>query len=91
MLTKPMVVKGSELHVNVDSWRGRVKVEVLNADDCQPLLGYTLDESIAAMVDSIDEPIRWKEKTDVAELRGRTVRLRFSLLQSEIYAFWFTN
>ena len=63
-----------------DSWRGRVKVEVLNADDGQPLPGYTFDENIAAMVDSIDEPMRWKEKPDLADLRGRTVRLRFSLL-----------
>ena len=51
--------------------------------------GYTFDESVAAMVDSIDEPIRWKEKADVTELRGKTVRLRFSLLEAEIYAFWF--
>ena len=91
VLTKPLVVEGSELRVNVDSWRGRVKVEILNADDGQPLPGYTLDESITAMVDSIDEPIRWKEKANVSELRGKTVRLRFSLLQAEIYAFWFTD
>ena len=64
VLTKPMVVEGRELRANIDSWRGRVKVEVLNADDGQPLPGYTLDDSIAAMVDSIDEPMRWQEKSD---------------------------
>ena len=91
VLTKPLVVEGAELRVNVDSWRGRVKVEVLNADDGQPLPGYTFDESIPAMVDSIDEPMRWKEKADLTELRGRTVRLRFSILEAELYAFWFTD
>ena len=91
VLTKPLVVEGSELRVNVDSWRGRVKVEVLNADDGQSFPGYTFDESIPAMVDSIDEPVRWREKADLAELRGRTVRLRFSVLQAELYAFWFTG
>jgi hypothetical protein len=91
VLTKPVVVEGRELRLNVDSWRGRVKVEILNADDGCPFPGYTLDESIAAIVDSIDQPMRWKEKEDVAELRGRTVRLRFSVLQAELYAFWFTD
>ena len=86
-----MVVEGSELRANVDSWRGRVKVEILNTDDGQPLPGYTFGESIPAMVDSIDEPMRWKEKSDVSELRGKTVRVQFSLLDAEIYAFWFTN
>ena len=91
VLTKPIVVEGTELRGNVDSWRGRVKVEVLNADDGQPLPGYTFDESIPAMVDSIDEPVRWKEKSDLADLRGQTVRLRFSILEAELYAFWFTD
>ncbi len=91
VLTKPLVVEGSELRVNVDSWRGRVKVEVLNADDGHPLPGYTFDESIPAMIDSIDEPVRWKEKVDLSEHRGRTVRLRFSILEAELYAFWFTD
>ena len=91
VLTKPIIVEGSELRVNVDSWRGRVKVEILNADDGQPLPGYTFDESIPAMVNSIDEPVRWKAKPDLAELRSKTVRLRFSLLQAELYAFWFTD
>ena len=43
------------------------------------------------MVDSIDEPMRWKERTNLTELRGRTVRLRFSILEAELYAFWFTD
>jgi hypothetical protein len=90
-LTKPLVVEGRELRVNVDSWRGRVKAEVINPDDGRPLPGYTLDDSIPAMVDSIDEPMRWKEKTDLTELRGTTVRLRFSLLEAQLYAFWFTD
>ena len=90
-LTKPLVVEGNELHVNVDSWRGRVKAEVINPDDGRPLPGYTRDDSIPAMVDSIDEPMRWKEKVDLTELRGKTVRLRFSLVEAQLYAFWFTD
>ena len=33
----------------------------------------------------------WKEESDLTELRGTTVRLRFSLLEAELYAFRFTD
>ena len=55
------------------------------------LPGYTVRESIPPVVDSIGEPLRWEGKPDVAEVRGRTVRIRFSLWQAEMYAFWFAG
>jgi len=91
VLTRPIVVEREGLRINVDSWRGRVKAEILDASDGQPLPGFTNDESIPAMVDSIDEAVRWKEKRDLSELLGRTVRIRFSLLNAELYAFWFAG
>ena len=39
-------------------------------------------------IDSLDEPVRWKEKDDLKELVGRTVRLRFSIWQGELYSYW---
>ena len=91
VLTKPLVVEGDQLHVNVDSWRGRVTAAILDAENGQPLAGFSGEESIAIVADEIDETFRWKQKSDVHELRGKTVRIRFSLLRAEIYAFWFTN
>ena len=91
VLTKPIQVEGGELHVNVDSWRGRVTAEVLDAEDGRPITGYTKDESIPAVIDSIDEMQSWKDRADLSELRGRTVRLRFSLLRAELYSFWFAG
>ena len=91
VLTKPIVVEEKDLHVNVDSWRGRVRAEVLDASDDQPIPGFTNDESIPAVIDSIDETMRWKNKSDLSELVGKTVRIRFSLLRAELYAFWFAG
>ncbi len=91
VLTKPLVVEGDQLHVNVDSWRGRVTAAILDAENGQPLAGYSGEESIAIVADEIDETFRWKQKSDVRELRGKTVRIRFSLFRAEIYAFWFAN
>jgi len=89
VLTKPLTVTGDRLRINTDSWRGKVRVEVLDATNGQPIAGFSRDDSVPATINSIDEPVRWKEKSTLAALRGRTVRLRFHLWQAELYAFWF--
>ena len=88
VLTKPIVVEGKNLRANADSWRGQVRAEVIDASDEQPIPGFTSEECVPAVLDSIDAPLRWKDKPDLAELLGRTVRFRFSILRGELYAFW---
>ena len=88
VLTVPLEVTAPELHLNVDSWRGRVCAEVLD-EHGTPLPGYTAEECIAAVVDSTDQIVRWRDRGSLAELQGRRVRLRLSLWQAELYAFWF--
>lgn len=89
VLSTPVEVDGKELRVNLDAWRGSVRAEVLDAENGQPVPGYTLDDCVPAVVDEVDEAMRWKEKTDLADLVGKMVRVRFSLLNAELYAFWF--
>ena len=89
VLTKPLEVTGRELRANVDSWRGRVKAELLDAESGRPIPGFTSEESIPAVIDSIHEPLRWTNRADVSELAGKTVRIRFSIWQGELYAYWF--
>ena len=88
VLTKPIVIEGDQLHINVNSWRGQVTAEILDATSGSPVAGFENTASVPSSIDSIDETIRWKDKTDISELLGRTVRLRFSLLDAEIFAFW---
>ena len=89
VVTRPVEVSAADLRVNADAWRGRVKVEILEAEENRPLSGFEADESIAVTADSVDAVVRWKTKENLAELMGRTVRLRFSIWQGELYAFWF--
>lgn len=89
VLTKPIEVTGASLHLNTDSWRGTVLVEVIDAATGQPIPGYTRDASRPAVINSIDASVRWQSKADLADLLGKTVRLRFHLWQAELYAFWF--
>lgn len=89
VLTAPVEVSQNELHINVDSWRGHVRAEVLDVSDGRPVPGYSMEESIPVVVDQVDESIRWKHKSDLSQLVGKVVRIRFSLLRAELYAFWF--
>ena len=89
VLTRPLEVIGDTLHVNADSWRGRVLTEVIDAGSGQPIEGYTKDDCVPAIVDSIDERVQWRDGRDLKELAGQTVRLRFHLWQAELYSFWF--
>jgi hypothetical protein len=88
VLTRPIPVTGDRLHLNADSWRGKVVVEVIDANDGQPVTGFTRDDCLPITLNSIDETVRWKEKDTLSELHGKTVRLRFYLWQAELYAFW---
>ena len=87
--TKPVEVSGDQLHTNVDSWRGKVIAEILDVADGTPIAGFAADDCVPAVLDNIDHTMSWKGGGDLASLRGRTVRLRFSLWNGEIYSYWF--
>ena len=86
--TKPLEIDGRELRANIDAWSGQVRAEVLDASEEKPLPGFSLDDSIPVSTDDIDVALGWKNQ-ELSALQGRTVRLRFSLLRGELYAFWF--
>lgn len=88
--TKPVTVTGDRLRLNVDSWRGNVQAEVLDADTLHPLPGFAREDCRRITLDSIDEPVQWTGG-DLSMLRGKTVRLRFHLWQAELYAYWFDD
>ena len=91
VLSVPLEVQGSELHINVDAWRGSVRAELFDAGDGRPLPGYSLEECLPVAVDEVDEPLQWKDKKSISDLAGKTIRVRFSLLNAELYAFWFAE
>ena len=87
LTTRPVDFKGSRLFVNAATAKGELRVEVLDdkgvlitpfvAANCQPM-----------KVDSTLHEVTWQGATDLAALRGRTVRFRFHLRQGSLFAFW---
>ena len=82
--TKPFVVSGTKLLVNVDSEKGDLKVEVLDAG------GKVLKASRAIVGDRPRAIVEWKS-SDFAGLKGKTVSLRFTLRKASLYSFWLEN
>ncbi len=86
LTTHPLVFQGTRLTVNAAAAGGGVTVEVLD-EGGRPLAGYGRDECLLAAFDSTRQEVTWKEKPDLASLRGRPVRLRFHLQRADLYGF----
>ena len=87
VLTRPFVLEGRGLELNLDASFGRVAVEVQDAEG-RPLPGLTLaDCQVLGGVDALRCQPRWAGDRDLASVGGRTVRLRFELRDAHLYAF----
>jgi len=87
VVTKPFILQGNKLQVNVDAHNGQVFVEILDAI-CRPIPGFTFSETkIYNDVDELRFEPRWKDNRDLSELNGKVVRLKFHLRNAKLYAF----
>jgi hypothetical protein len=84
VVTKPLVVRGSKLHVNVDAEEGELKVDVL--DDA----GKLIAASEAVVGDKPRAVVQWKSGALTA-LEGQQISLRFSLRKASLYSYWMEN
>ena len=81
VLTEPFKLSGSTLFVNVDAVKGELRVEFLNGD------GNVVAKSKPLTGDVLREPVTWAEG-DIADLKGRTASLRFTLRNGQFYSYW---
>ncbi len=86
LMTKPFVVEGRRLQVNADARRGLLKVEVV-ATDGEKIPGFACSECQGVTANGFDLPVSWSRKSDLQELLGKTVRLRFYLREARLYSF----
>jgi hypothetical protein len=89
--TRPLVFEGDELELNyATSAVGSLRVEVQTADGT-PVPGLTLDECPEIYGDEIEGTISWGESNGLSSLAGQPVRLRFALMDADLYAFRFRH
>ncbi len=88
VVTKPLVWRGSNLWINADADGGEIRVELLN--DTGELLNeaWSLTRALPISADGVRLPVRWQQGGDLSGLKLRNVRLRFSMRNAELFAFW---
>jgi hypothetical protein len=91
MVTKPLLVTGEKLVLNVGtSAAGSFRVEVQEPDG-EPIPGFMLTESRDFVGDAITYEAVWGRGHGIGALRGRTVRLRFVLQDADLYSIRFSD
>ena len=79
--TQPFKLPGGKLLVNVNAIKGELRVEVLAKDD------KVLAASAPMKGDLLRHEVEW-QTGGIAGLKGKEVRLRFSLCKARLYSYW---
>ena len=83
MLTKLLILNGTELHLNVDVSQGYVTVAITD-DIGTPLESYTSQQIVG---DQLEVPVKFNGSLET--LKEKEVRLRFQLRRASLYSYWF--
>ena len=111
LITKPVLVDGDTLQLNVDGSRGEVRVGIASSEPiiclgapstaeyllysvCKPnfngqLAGYSFDDCKPVYENSIEHTVQFTNGSNLAALRGQTVRLLFKMQDADLYGFRF--
>jgi len=91
MTTKPFVFAGSKLVINFStSAAGFIKVEILDQED-HAIPRYGLREAQEIIGDEIERVVLWNQISDLQKLVGKSVRLRFTMKDADLYSIRFTE
>lgn len=91
MVTAPFTYRGDHLVLNYStSGAGEIRVE-LQDDSGRPLPGYTLADCDVLIGDRIDGVVSWHGQRSVARYMNKPVRLRFEMVDADIYSFGFPS
>jgi len=89
MITKPLIFSGKELVINYStSAPGSVRVEIQDKFG-QPLAGYSLSEAAEIIGDQIERIVSWKGGSNLGQLSGKPIRLRFVMKDADLYSIRF--
>ncbi|MGQ9579574.1 MAG: hypothetical protein ACUVT8_01355 [Armatimonadota bacterium] len=89
MITKPFVFSGRELVINYStSAAGGIRVE-LEDESGKPLKGFTLADCPPIYGDELEHVVKWTASSDLTRFAGKPVRLKFELVDADLYSMRF--
>lgn len=91
ILTRPMLMSGKALEVNVaTSAIGAVRIGICDESGA-PFAGFSLEESEVLFGNELAHRVRWNGRGDVSSLAGRPLRLRIRLHDADLFSFCFSQ
>jgi hypothetical protein len=88
--TKVVVPDGGDLIVNARTCpSGHVKAVMIDAETFEPLPNYTLEDAVPLVGDELAGTLRWRERSNLDELKGKRVMLELHAREAELYALRF--
>jgi hypothetical protein len=82
--TVPIVLDVDRVALNADASRGEIRVAACD-ESGGAIAGFSFDDCEPIRADAVEIPLRWK--TPLAQLRGRTIRLKVRLTSARLFAF----
>ena len=101
LLTRPLVPEGSELHLNACAAGGRIRAALFAAEHVQtrypgqnwtigkPLPGCGFEDCQAIREDTTNSILTWRGNGFPERLSGKPAVIRFELVLSSFFSFWF--
>jgi hypothetical protein len=91
VISKPLIFSGDALRLNFStSAAGNVRIELMDASG-EAIPGFRKDDCELIFGDALDYPVKWAGKSDLNDLQGKIVRLRFILCEANVFSFRFTT
>jgi hypothetical protein len=87
--TLPLRFQGNHLTLNIKA-AGSAKVAITDENE-KAFPGFGFDDCDQIKGDFVEKTVTWKGNGNVKELAGKTVRLKFQMQNTKLYAFEFTT
>ena len=89
LVTKSLNFSGSTLFLNYStSAVGSISVEIQDMDG-HSLDGFNLGDMAPMFGDELDAPVLWKSSTNLSQLNGKPIRIKFQLKDADLYSLRF--
>ena len=89
VITRPLTFTGNQLVLNFSAAAaGSVRVELQNLHGL-PIPGFSLDDCVEIIGDDLERRVGWKDKTNLGDLSGRPLRIRFRIVEADVFSIRF--
>lgn len=85
LMTSLLEVRREDLQINIADHHATARVGLLR-EDMRPIPGYEAEACLPIAEDAVRAPVRWRERSSIAELKGQKVHVFLQMATGSVYA-----